>query len=299
MNVQENTSNTQDAAKQIWETLDAEDSGTKAPPEPVASNSTFVEEANPAANAAPAIKADAHAKVSEEDAPTAREQALLDKIAGLESTFGQVQQRLRTAEGHIGGLNNQLKQARQPAGQAAQGDAPTAQQMQQARTDPEAMKALKKDYPEFATAMSAVLDERMSEIERRVAESQPRQSATQPVATPEDLIQLRNSLVIESKHEGWEETVRRPEFGGWLQRQPREVQMLSASADPRDAIRLLDLHATANKPASQQTDQRLTQAAAIPTGRHATSVRQKSTDQMTDKEFWAYQDELDRNKAKG
>lgn len=297
MNVQEDTSNTQDAAaKQIWDTLDAEDNGTKAPPEPVVSTSTAAEEANPATPAAPAIKADAHAEVSDEAAPTAREQALLDRIAGMESQF---ERRLRTAEGHIGGLNNQLKQVRQPATQTAQGDAPTAQQMQQARTDPEAMKSLKKDYPEFATALSAVLDERLSEVDRRLGEAQARPSAQQPVATPEDLIQLRNSLVIESKHEGWEEIVRKPEFGGWLQRQPREVQMLSASADPRDAIRLLDLHATSNKPAPQQTDQRLAQAAAIPSGRHASSVRQKSTDQMTDKEFWAYQDELDRNKAKG
>lgn len=289
MSTQEVT-NPQEAAQQIWNTLDAEDNGTTPPPE-VKSNSIATEDANPVATAAPADKADAHA-ANEEDALSPREQALMDRIAGMEAQFTQ---RLRSVEGHIGGLNNKLKQAVQPVAQPAGNDAPSAQQLSQARTDPEAMAKLKTDYPEFATAMDAALTERMADMERRIAEARPSEQAN-PGVSQEDLVRLQNNWVIESKHEGWETTVRKPEFGGWLQRQAREVQMLATSADPRDAIRLLDLHTEANKPAPQQTDQRLTQAAAIPAGRSASNIRAKPTDQMTDKEYWAYLDQTERSK---
>lgn len=83
---------------------------------------------------------------------------------------------------------------------------------------------------------------------------------------------------------------------GWLQRQPREVQMLAASESPQDAVRLLDLHTEATSSASTQRTQRLNSAAAIPSGRSGANVRQKAVEDMTPDEYWRYLDELDRQK---
>ena len=92
MNVQEKA-NQQDEAKKIWDQLEAEDSGraqpesfsSEDPPEPQPA------QANPA-DPAPAAQADATQGSDEVAAPS--EQALMDKISGLESMLGQVTQRV-------------------------------------------------------------------------------------------------------------------------------------------------------------------------------------------------------------
>lgn len=295
MNTAQETINPQDEAQKIWDQLDAEESGRAQPasdapedsPAPVAAPT---ESADPA----PADKADA-TQVGDDSAPTG-EQVLLDKIAGLEAMLGQVTQRLRNAEGHIGGLGSQLKQQIQAAQQvtAKGGDAPTAGEIRAAQSNPEAMARLKADYPEFADAMESALNERLSALEQQL------QQARQPVqqgVTPDEIQRLRSEMAVEVRHPGWQDRVRTPEFVGWLQRQPREVQMLAASESPQDAVRLLDLHTEAAKSASSTRTQRLSAAAAIPSGRSGGNVRSKPVEDMTPEEYWAYLDQVDRQKG--
>lgn len=294
MNVQEKT-NQQDEAKKIWDQLEAEDSGRAQPefsnddsPEPQ------LDQANPA-NPAPADMADAN-KGGDEVAQPA-EQALMDKISGLESMLGQVTQRLRNAEGHIGGLNSQLKQQVQTAQQvtARGGEAPTAGEIRAAQANPEKMNALKRDYPEFADAMESALNERLSALEQRLATQQ--QPAQQPGVSAEEIASLRSEMAVEIRHPGWKDRVQTPEFVGWLRRQPREVQMLAASDSPQDAVRLLDLHGEASTSVTSQRTQRLASAAAIPSGRSGSNTRAKAVEDMTPQEYWAYLDQLDKQKA--
>ena len=296
MNAQERT-NQQDEAQKIWDQLDAEDSG-RAQPESVSQEDPpepQPAQANPA-DPAPAEPADAP-QASEEEAPSS-EQALMDKIAGLESMLGQVTQRLRNAEGHIGGLGSQLKQQVQAAQQvtAKGGEAPTAGEIRAAQTNPEKMDALKRDYPEFADAMESALNERLSALEQRIA-AQPQQVQQQPGVSFEEISRLRSEMAVEIRHPGWQDRVQTPEFVGWLQRQPREVQMLAASDSPQDAVRLLDLHGEATTSATSQRTQRLASAAAIPSGRSGSNTRAKAVEDMTPQEYWAYLDQLDKQKA--
>jgi hypothetical protein len=294
MNAQEKT-NQQDEAKKIWDQLDAEDSGraqsesasNEDPPEPQPA------QANPA-DQAPADPADATGG-SDEEAPSS-EQALMDKISGLESMLGQVTQRLRNAEGHIGGLGSQLKQQVQAAQQvtAKGGEAPTAGEIRAAQANPEKMDALKRDYPEFADAMESALNERLSALEQRLTAQQP---AQQPGVSFEEISRLRSEMAVEVRHPGWQDRVQTPEFVGWLQRQPREVQMLAASDSPQDAVRLLDLHGEATSSITSQRTQRLASAAAIPSGRSGSNTRAKAVEDMTPQEYWAYLDQLDKQKA--
>ena len=295
MNVQEKT-NRQDEAQKIWDQLDAEDSGRA---QPVSESNDDPHEQQPAqaypADPAPAALADA-TKGGDEEAPSG-EQALMDKISGLETMLGQVTQRLRNAEGHIGGLGSQLKQQVQAAQQvtAKGGEAPTAGEIRAAQANPEKMDALKRDYPEFADAMESALNERLSALEQRLTAQQPVQQ--QPGISKDEIARLRSEMSVEIRHPGWQDRVQTPEFVGWLRRQPREVQMLAASESPQDAVRLLDLHGEASKAVTSQRTQRLESAAAIPSGRSGSNTRAKAVEDMTPQEYWAYLDQLDKQKA--
>jgi hypothetical protein len=285
------TANTQDEALKIWQQLDAEDADL-APPR------ASEPEAPAATDSAPAAKQDADAadakRVGEEAVPQG-EQVLLDRIAGLETMISQVTQRLRNAEGHIGGLGSQLKQQLQTAQQvtAKGGDAPSATEIREAHKNPEAMARLKTDYPEFAEAMESALNERLGSLEQKL---QQQQQAAPAAVSPQEISRLRSEFAVEVRHPGWQDLVRTTEFVGWLQRQPREVQMLAASESPQDAVRLLDIHAEASKSATSQRTQRLSSAAALPSGRSGGNVRQKAVEDMSPEEYWRYLDELDRQK---
>jgi hypothetical protein len=290
MQVQEPAS--QEDAQKIWDQLEQEDRGLNSalPQDPPAD---LPQATDPAADApADNHKADsADAKPSGDEAAPTAEQRWADKIAGLEAMVTQLTGRLRNAEGHIGGLGSQLKQQMQAAQQvsAAGGDAPSAGQIRDAQRSPEAMARLKSDYPEFAEAMESALNERLKLIEQRLQAP----VTQQPSVTPADIAKLRSEMYVEVKHPGWQDRVRTPEFVGWLQRQSREVQMLAASESPQDAVRLLDLHSEST---TSQRTQRLSSAAAIPTGRSGAQSRQKSVEDMTDAEYWAYLDKLDSQK---
>ncbi len=290
--------NPQVEAQKIWDELDQEERGLRSALPPANDPPADQDPTPESATAAPADNHNADAadaKDSGDEAEPTGNQALLDKIAGLESMLTQVTQRLRNAEGHIGGLGSQMKQQLQAAQQvsASGGDAPTATEIRNAQKSPEAMARLKADYPEFADAMESALNERLSALEQRI--QQPAQQ--QPTVTQEDIARLKSEMYVEVKHPGWQGRVRTPEFMGWLQRQPREVQMLAASESPEDAVRLLDLHGDALKTVTSQRTQRLNSAAAIPSGRSGAAARQKAVEDMTPEEYWRYLDELDRQKG--
>lgn len=297
MTVQEQT-NPQDEAQKIWDQLDAEETG-KALPEDKAEGSQATESLDSQQQSdqrqqAPADKADASAGAGADS----HEQSLMDKISGLESMLGQVTTRLRNAEGHIGGLNGQLKQQQQLAKQVVNsgGEAPNADQIRQAQSNPEAMTNLKRDYPEFADAMESALKHQMQEQEQRIKALLKDQKGG---VSHEEIAQMRSELAVEARHPNWQGRVQTPEFTGWLQRQQREVQMLAASDSPQDAIRLLDLHNEAtNSSVSVNKTQRLSSAAAIPSGRSVgSSARGKAVEDMTPQEYWRYLDELDKSKG--
>ena len=298
MQVQE-TVKPRDEALKIWEQLDAEDA-SKAPANDSADSDSTGNTFSESVTTAPApakyhnVDTTADANKGSEAAP-AGDQALMDKISGLETMLSQVTQRLRNAEGHIGGLGSQMKQQLQTAQQlsAKGGDAPTATEIRDAQRDPQAMARLKSDYPEFAEAMESALNERLGSLEQRLSQQQQPQQAG---VTPAEIQRLRSELSVEVRHPGWQDRVRTTEFMGWMQRQTREVQLLAASESPQDAIRLLDLHDEAMKSGASQRTQRLNSAAAIPSGRSGANVRQKAVEDMSPDEYWRYLDELERQK---
>ena len=284
MSTQDLTS--QEEKAKLWAELDAGDTAPKT-----------VEQA-PAKTAAPTESApavQAGAEQGADDPFAGVPDSFKHEVLGMRSQMEQLTQRLRNAEGHIGGLNSQLKQQAQRAAKevaAGGGDAPTSGEIQAAQGSNAAMRKLKEEYPEFGSAMEAALIEDRA---NRPAPSAPAGPAPDNV-TREELQAQVASLTVEASHKGWQEKVKTPAFAGWLQLQAREVQMLAASSEPADAIRLLDLHAAAATQTTATRTQRQASAAAIPMGRGG-AIRTKSTEQMTKQELWDHLDAIEAQKG--
>lgn len=323
---QENQQTQAKTKEQLWAELDAAEGGnpstaaqstqqlSDADLEAAAANAStrtdeqhdaLQEAAHQAAPEGTAAATDA-TSTSQDDPYAALPQAARDEINGLKSMVEQLGTRLRNAEGHIGGINHQLKQASKAAASTrAEGHAaPTQEQLAAARSNNAALAKLKEEYPEFGAALEAVLkEERQAGASPQGAENDaPELNAPGNGLTQQQLLEqieeLKRELTVESAHPGWKQRVATPAFRGWLARQSREVQLLGASSDPGDAIRLLDLHATAAKQ-SQHKQQRLDAAAALPNGRTAAGARPKDPSTMTKAEYWAYLDQQEAQQARG
>lgn len=293
--------NAKDEAQKIWERLDAEDRGDATPP---ADDESSSQRDDGTAQAAPEPKQDTQAQDNADDKLADYEleddpRALRNKIAGLEAMVNQLGGRLRNAEGHIGGLNSQVKQQLEAAKQVAKtgAEAPGVREISEAQSSPEAMAQLERDYPEFAKALKPTLSKLDAQLAELQKPAEVKQVQAQAGVSREELEVMRAEMRIESKHPGWQEKVQSPEFVGWLSNSPREAKLLAASDDPQDAIRLLDLFNANKQTQAKEPPQRLKSAAVIPSGRRS-EVRTKNVDDMTPQEFWRYMDTVDSNKAK-
>jgi hypothetical protein len=292
------TTDAQTEKQKIWDELEAGTPAAETAPAAEAAKPTEAAATETAATPAtvapePAAEADPYAGVP---------QIVRDEIAGLKTMFQRQTSQLDAANGKIGGLNRTLLElkAAKDSVTATGGDAPTAAQLKAAQGDGAAMAKLKADYPEFGSALDAALNEKLGSVQEQLAKARP---ADQPAGiTPEAFEAYKRDTFVESKHPDWKERVKTPAFHGWLGNQPREVQLLAGSADPRDAVRLLDLETEARKkPAAEVNTQdtaRLDAAAGIPLGRGAQTARLKPIESMSKAEYWAYLDEQDRHTAK-
>ena len=296
--------NFQEEAQKIWAQLDAEDSGQKvvepAETTEVADDGSAATAAQEASDTQPTSDGQSEQQPEEDDPKVLR-----TKIAGLESMLNQLAGRVRNAEGHIGGINSQMKQRLEAAKTvvASGGDAPTAREIQAAQASPEAFAALEKEYPEFAKAMKPLqdaIDSRLAAIERgQTAKPQPTQEAVPSNAvSQDDLVEANRKLKVEIRHPGWEQLVKTAEFHGWYAQAPLEIKMLASGDEPESAIRLLDLYAESRKasPQAQRNSRRFESAAALPTGTRS-SVKTKQVDEMSGDEYWRYLDQIDKQKA--
>ncbi len=302
--------------EQLWAELDQAEGMTPAVPAQAVTKATDAELEQAAAQATPAATTATEQGAADEAAPqegagTATQATpaadpfanmapeVKDRILGLETLVTQLGTRLRNAEGHIGGINHQLKAAQRTT--ASGHEAPTAAQIAAAQGSDSALAKLKADYPEFGAALEKVLDERIG-APRAAAPAAQAAPAQQPGEQPSarEILnrvdargdELYRQLTVEVAHPGWQKHVKTPAFIGWLQQQPREVQMLGASDEPQDAIRLIDLHkASAQTAVTRQ--QRLDSAAALPQGRAAAGAKPKPIESMSKAEYWAYLDNLE------
>lgn len=176
--------------------------------------------------------------------------------------------RMRTFEGHIGGLTTVTKELRAAIAAvqttaAQQGVAvPTETQVVAAQKSSAKWTQMQEDFPDWAEA-----------VEERFLGAKP-----EPVTK-----QMTPSEQVEEVHEGWQETVRSEDFAAWFNNQPEKVKRLAQGEQSTAAIRLLDAfeargNVAAETPPTRDTRARL-EAAVAPTRAQTVLRREPMTEQ--------------------
>lgn len=198
---------------------------------------------------------------------------LREKMEALESLPGQV----RNLAGHIGGLNNGVKELKAAldtakAASTTGKDAPTQDAIASAAGSSEKWDRLKEDFPEWAEG-----------IEERLAKSGGGK-AVDVDALRRDVTGDIESIVsagvdvaeerafVRFKHPDWKNTVKTPEFKAWLETQPKDIKSLTGSALADDTIKVLDSYGShrqtlAATEADRARKQRRLQGATTPGGK--------------------------------
>lgn len=216
-------------------------------------------------------------EVQQEEAKPDPMQELRDFIAKQNELIEKQGQRLRNAEGHIGGLNHTQKQLQETlaAAKAASqkvAEAPTQAQVDDAIESPDEWKALKADFPDWAAATEKYMDARMRKLpavdvdglQKRVAE----QIKGETDAVRREIIESS----LEAVFPDWKTEINSPEFAEWRSKQPPEIEALASSPKVGDAARMLNLFAQSKAvkptqpPAQAAIRQKRIEAAITPKG---------------------------------
>ena len=216
----------------------------------------------------------------------------IEGINGKLSTLDTIDQRLRSAEGRIGSVQQAVFEQRKAAEEAAKRvkDAPTKEQMAQAAKSDKAWEDLKEEFPGWGEA----LHDELASV-RQAAEALKQDIETlrtmQNSGSQHDVEKLQREIdvkLVSVKHPGWQQTVKSDEFGQWLQGQDSDMQQkFLNSTDPVECIEVLDAFAKGNssQDVASSRQRRLEAATTVSKGR---SAQTKNPANMTDDEYRAY-----------
>jgi uncharacterized protein YcbK (DUF882 family) len=203
---------------------------------------------------------------------------IVDQVAS--KVEGAVSQRLRTVEGHIGGLKQSLSQQLSEFSAAAKtaetqgAEAPSATQMAGALQSGAKLSQLKEEFPEWAEAIEESMQTVMSRIPAPDTERFTRLEAMAQTAQQDSQKQAylaRQMARLDILHPDWEQTIRDQNYQQWLREQPREIQALTESENASDALRVLDAYVAATEQqdltaqSRQSTNVRRLSSAVLPT----------------------------------
>ena len=221
----------------------------------------------------------------------------IEGISGRLATLDTIDQRLKSAEGRIGSVQQAVFEQRKAAEEAAKRvqDAPTKEQMAKAAKSERAWEDLKEEFPGWSealhdeiTGMRKAADALKQDLEALRSMQQAGGGQQQDVARMQREIDVK---LVSVKHPGWQKIVQGEEFGQWLQSQDQAVQQTFLnSTDPVECIAVLDAFTGSNAggnahdiAASRQ--RRLESAATVNKGR---STQTKNPDNMTEAEYRAH-----------
>lgn len=212
-------------------------------------------------------------EIKEEVAETPKPDPLVEVL----SRFDKMEHRLRNTEGHIGGLNHNLKQMQETlaASKAASqqvSDAPTQEQVKEAMANPKEWDELKSDFPEWASATEKFMDARLSKVpavdETKIRELEQKLNNETATLRKESIDATLDAVLPD-----WDLEVKTPEFSKWMESQSDDVKALAASNSIRDAAKMLRLFSTHKarsvpepKPSNVAARQKRIEAAVTPKG---------------------------------
>jgi hypothetical protein len=171
---------------------------------------------------------------------------LRTKASGVDA----MAERLKQAESRIGSITNQLhneKKAADSVNLQNQTPAPTKEQIAAAAKSDEEWDALKEEFPTWGSAVEKKFaSERAStlnEIKALKAEIGTLKSGTPSEEIGQKIENIKIDLakqMVSLSHPDWEQTVKTPEFGAWLNAQPAETRQKCESWNAADATFVLN-----------------------------------------------------------
>lgn len=216
-----------------------------------------------------------------------------DPLLEMRELIEKQNARIRNTEGHIGGLNHNLKQMQETlaASKAASqqvSDAPTQAQVQEAMSNPKEWDDLKADFPEWSVATEKFMDARLA----KVGKSDPQELLKVRTELQAQFQQTRKDSIdatLDAVIPEWDAEVKTPAFGKWMDAQTDAVKALGSSHNIRDAAKMLRLYAThrakAPEPRQEQKSnvaarQKRIEAAVTPKGTGGYSQSQTAVDEF-------------------
>ena len=220
----------------------------------------------------------------------------IESISGRLSTLDTIDQRLRSAEGRIGAVQQAVFEQRQAAEEAARRvkDAPTKEQMAQAAKSERAWEDLKGEFPGWSEALHDEITGMRQAADALKQDIEALRAMQVSGGQQHDVAQLQRELdvkLVSIKYPGWQKTVQTEEFGNWLQAQDQAVQQTFLHAtDPVECIAVLDAFASSNTEGNAQDitasrQRRLEAATTVSKGR---STQTKNPANMTEAEYRAH-----------
>ncbi len=194
--------------------------------------------------------------------------------------------RVRSLEGKLGTVTDQLSRALSENQTLKDTATPTTEQVTEAAESSEKFDELAAEFPEWAEAMK----EQITLVESRLMGKIPTAEAIDG-AINEAYQATRALNKLDIKHLDWEETVQSVDFKDWEKAQNAEIQVLAGSEDPKDASKMLDLYkqskqdAKSDEPDAEAEAERLAAEkqrrlddAIAPTRPGSTSRRERAPD---------------------
>lgn len=208
---------------------------------------------------------------AEWDGVPAKVRQSLEAISGKMGAVDKLQHDFKSLAGRTGAALegvNAIKTALEAAKTVKQagGEAPTKEQIAAASENDAEWEKLKEDFPEWAEGTDRRIDRRVEErlaklvIPPAVDADGLKKELTGTMqeivaqATSKAKAEARELAKLDLKHEGWEETVKAPEFAAWQQTQAPELQALAQSNKAADAIKMLDAYAAHRRTVAEATE---------------------------------------------
>ena len=212
--------------------------------------------------------------------------------------------RLKQAESRIGALTNQLSEAKKAADALTKKheDAPTKEQIEAAAASEAEWEEIKIEFPVWAAATDKRIADKVAKmpgikaLTDKIAALETKLAAAEGDGSPDlraEVSVLRVELakdMVSQRHPDWEATVKKPEFGFWIQVQDDATKAKFNSLKASDAIAVLDKFQEHVKKPGSRTAAQIEQeralrlkSAHLPNG-GATRITQKAFEDMTPEE---------------
>ena len=241
-------------------------------------------------------KVDASKVEAPVEAPADPMKAQLDFIV---ASIGQLNHRLKSNEGRLGKINSTLDSlaaAKAAAETAVKNDSPNQQALKD-RYDKK-LAVVKEDFPELVEFVEAAREELRAanpksepvdvaaikaDFDRALAE----RVAELEAKTLNEVAKARAVAAVDLRHEGWEDSIKTPEFEQWFGRQAPDIQALANSPKAADAIRMLDAFKADSDKAKKEQEKKQANAERLARAAAPKGVNAPVPASITDEEAFA------------